>query len=392
MDLPDWRNLALSSLLIFAFLLTVTGCSGDQGGQQKESVQIAANLPLSGNLATYGNAVQEGANMAVSDLDSLHKDGPDLNFDWKDNTGETQRAVSIAQSQLRSSPDVYVSGVKPQVMAIEERISNEGLPHFVYIFDININKSGNNNFRTWVSYKIEPPAYVKYAKSRKSDRLAMVYVRLPHSVEAYEGELAPALRKHGGVDSLMIESYDSGKRDFKDIAAKLDDFNPDTIILNGFQSNLVGLVRALRPLDLIQDGNTIATYDMLDAANVLSADELEGIRVVAPEFIVSPDDRFRRWRQRFRNRYGDPPIYTNAYGYDMALAIHSAATRVDRPVSNKDWIEALSATDTTGVTGPIKFNEEGDLLTPLKIGVYRDGKLNPEMEVPLPQNSPISFE
>lgn len=330
--------------------------------------------------------------MAVSNIDSLHENGPHLSFDWKDNTGATQRATSIAQSQLLSSPDVYVSGVKPQVMAIEERISNEGLPHFVWIFDVNINKSGQNNFRTWVSYRLEPPAYIEYAESRESGRVAMVYVQQPHTVEAYEGELAPALRKHAGVDDLMIESYDFSKRDFKDIAAKLDNYNPDMIILNGFQSNLVGLVRALRPLGLIQNGNTIATYDMLDAANVLNPSELEGIRVVAPQFVVSPDDRFQRWQQRFRSRYGDEPIYTNAYGYDMALAIHDAAKRLGRPASHEEWIKALSATDTTGVTGPIEFSEEGDLLTPLQIGVYRDGELEAATDVPLPQNSPITFE
>jgi ABC-type branched-subunit amino acid transport system substrate-binding protein len=249
-----------------------------------------------------------------------------------------------------------------------------GTPHFVWIFDTYINKNSNNNFRTWVSYKIEPPVYLRYTQQRKARRVAIVYVHLPHTVEEFNQIVIPGLKKQG---IRLVESFDFGKGDYKSIAVKVKNFAPDLIILNGFQAELVGLVRAMRPFGLIKDGNTLATYDMLDAAKVLGKDELEGIRQVAPTFVIRPDrPEIKKWRDSFKAKYGSEPLYTHAYAYDMAQIIHDAAGRVKPPTTSEQWIQALRATNIQGITGPLKFDKSGDLrrfsqpeLTPNFMGI-----------------------
>jgi len=116
----------------------------------------------------------------------------------------------------------------------------------------------------------------------------------------------------------------------------------------------------------------------LDAANVLGPDELEGIRVVAPQFVTRPDrERVAVWRDHFQEQYGEEPLYTHAFAYDMAMIMNDAAQRLELPATNEEWIEALSNTDIQGVTGLLRIGEDGDLLTPLEVGVWRDGELMP---------------
>jgi len=363
--------IAIIAVLLVGVLLILPKTSSATG----QEVRIAANLPLSGPLATYGVAVREGALMALEDLGK--QSGPKLEFDWQDNASDPQTAVTILQKQLLNPPDIYVSGVKPETMAIKDQITAKGIPHFVWIFDAFINQDSKNNFRTWVNYKIEPPIYLDYVKSRSAQRVAIVYVQLPHTLEEFNSIVIPGLKKQG-VDQLLVEPFDFGKTDFKDIAVKIEDFKPDLIILNGFQGDLVGLVRALRPLGLISDGNTIATYDMMDAAKILGADELEGIRVVSPLFETRPDrPEVKQWRESFKAKYGKEPLYTDAFSYDMVMIINDAAKRLKLPADSNQWLEALRATDIQGITGPLKFDADGDLLTPLEVGVYRQGKLIP---------------
>jgi len=345
-----------------------------------EVVEIDANLPLTGDLAVYGTSVQDGAIMALEDLEAADSDGIQLNVDWQDNASSPQTAVSIFQQQFLTPPDIYISGVKPQTMAIKEQIDADGIPHFVWIFDAFINQNTQNNFRTWVSYKIEPPIYLNYAKSLEAKRVAIVYVQLPHTVEEFEQIVIPGLKEEG-VNEILVEPFDLSKGDFKDIAVKIQGFDPDLIILNGFQNQLVGLVRALRPLDLIQEGNTIATYDMLDASTILGEDELEGIRFVAPIFVTRPDrPEVLQWRERFKERYGEEASYTDAFAYDMVQIIYDAAKRLDLPATSEEWIEALRETDLEGVTGTLEFDDRGDLMTPLEVGVFRDGEPVPLSE------------
>ena len=369
----------LSVLAVAAITSALIGISFlNRTGADEKAIRIAANLPLSGPLATYGVAVREGAALALDDA-AIHPSA-NISIDWQDNASDPKTAVSILRKQLLANPIIYVSGVKPQTMAIKDEISQIGLPHFVWIFDAEINQGTSNNFRTWVSYKIEPPIYLNYAKDRGAKRIAITYVQLPHTIDEFEKILIPELKSQG-ID-VFVEPYDFGRTEFKDIASKIDNFKPDLIILNGFQGDLVGLVRSLRPLGLITDGNTIATYDFLDAAKILGPDEIEGIRIVAPLFETRPDEpHIAEWRNRFRKKYGRAPLYTHAFAYDMMSAIHSASQSLTLPASNDEWIKALRAVDVQGVTGPIRFDSDGDMVTPLEVGVYRQGQLVPDVAI-----------
>lgn len=368
------RRFCLSLILIMVGIAVVLVFNSCKQTPKKDSVQIACNLPLTGYFGGYGTAIKDGATMALSEISEKTVT---LEFDWQDNAGEPKTAVSIMQKQYLKQVDIYVSGIKPQTMAIMDQISSKGTPHFVWIFDPFINKNSNNNFRTLVSYKIESKVYLEYAKKIAANRIAITYVQLPHTLDEFEQIVVPGLKKQGVTD-LIVERYDYGTKDFKDIAVKFSQFNPDLIILNGFQAELVALVRALRPLGLIKENNTIATFDMLDAANILAADELENIRVVAPLFVTRPDrDHVRAWRERFIKRFSKEPLYTNAFGYDMLLIIHDVAMRLKLPATPEQYIQALRSTDIKGITGPLKFDTEGDLLTPLEVGVYQKGQLMP---------------
>jgi len=364
-------------VLVVAIIGLASSCRTQQA---PNSVKVAANLPLSGALAVYGKAVQRGATMAVDELKTSAPGGPTLVFDWQDNTGNPQTTVSIMQQQYLSPPDIYTSGVRPQTTAIWEQVSAKGTPHFVWIFEMLVNANSRNNLRTWVNFKVEPQVYLSYVDKRKPKRVAVLYTNIPSYQDELDKIFLPGLGQRGITDTL-VEKYDFETTDFKPLAIKVRDFKPDLIVLQGFQSHLAGLIRALRPYSLITDGNTIGTYDMLDAAQVLGPDEMEGLRFAAPLFITRPDrPEISNWRSRFTAKYNMQPLYTDAFAYDMAMIIHDAAKRLTLPATPDQWVTALRATDMQGITGPLKFDEDGSLITPVEMSVFRNGKPVPDSQ------------
>lgn len=379
------KYIVLAVVLTIAVGLFVVGCpkppvdpngNGGQPPVQGPTVRVAANLPISGDLAVWGASIRDGGNMAIEELKAAEPAGPTINVDWQDNAGDPPTAVTIMQKQFLQPPDIYVSGIKPQVMAIMDQVAAKGTPNFVWILDRVINQETSNNLRSLVSYKIEPPIYLDYAKRIGAKRVAIAYVLLPHSKDEFDTLIIPGLKEQG-INDILVEEFDFGNTDFKPIATKVKQFAPDLIILNGFQGDLVSLVRALRTQGAIKDGNTIGTYDMIDAGTVLGADEMEGIRVVAPLFQSRPETR-ADWTQRFKEKFAKDPLYIHAFAYDMIQVINDAAKRVPASPSATDWITAIKATDIEGVTGPLKFDADGDLMTPLEVGVYRNGQLVPD--------------
>lgn len=368
--------ISLLCIIIFSFSL-FSGCS-KQSEEVSEvpSLNIAFNIPMTGPYGIYGQTIRDGALMA---LDTIKEAGENfkLNLDLQDNAGIPSNAVSIFRKQLLKPVDIYVSGIKPQSMAIFDQVSAKGLPHFVWIFDAYICKNNKNTFRTWVSYKYEPVKYMQYIRHLNPEKISIIYVNLPHAEEEFKEILIPDLQKEGiGEEQIMLEAYEMSEKDFKNIAAKIRRFNPDLIILNGFQETIVGLVKALRAYKMIQDGNVIGTYDMLDAANLLSKEELEDIRLIAPLFNIEKESvNIKNWKEKFMERYNREPLYTDAYSYDMIQILADVAKRIQRPKTSESIIKAIQDTDLPGITGRLKFDEDGDLDLSLRIGVFRDGKI-----------------
>lgn len=371
-------KLILSFLtIVFASLIancTLSSCT--QKDQKTEKVRIAFNIPLTGTFGIYGQAIRDGALLALKDLKNIY---PNVNLivDFQDNKGKPSDTVTIMQKQFFKPVDIYVSGVKPQTMAIFDQVKEKGIPHFVWVFDAFICANNSNTFRTWVSFKYEPEKYLQFIECEKPQKIAIVYVNVPHVIEEMEEIVIPSLKKLDYEDKdLMIEVYDWSRKDFKDIVAKIRRFSPDLTIMSGFQGNIVGLTKLMRSYSIMEQSQIISTFDMIDAANVLSQDELEGIRFITPLFNVEKETkRIEAWKNKFEDQYGRKPLYTAAYSYDMMYMISEAAKKIQGPMTSKAWVKALHTTELQGVTGDLEFDKDGDLEVDLKIGVFRNGTI-----------------
>jgi branched-chain amino acid transport system substrate-binding protein len=365
---------------------TTTASAGNASCTPQKITNVVTNIPLTGNLAIGGQTIKDGATMALEDLVKTDPAAACIKFDWEDNAGDPKTAVSIAQKEYlktapEEDPEIYVSGLKPQTMAIKGQVTSKKTPHFVWIFDAAINTKGEtNNLRTFLNYKQEAEMFLKYVAARKAKRVAITYVSFPHTEEEFQKLVIPRLKEKG--IEVFVEPYNLGIKDFKDIGAKIKKFKPDLTIINGFEVNLVPIAKTFRSLNLINDGNTIATFNMLDMTGVLSKEELEGVRVVSPTFVTRPEnEKILKWSKDFQSRFGRPANFRNAYAYDMVSTIYDASKRLTLPAKPEQWVEALRATKLEGVTGAISFDNDGSLVTPLEIGVFRNGKAVPDKAV-----------
>ncbi len=354
--------LGRAALLVLLFLLVVNFAIAED----KPALRVACNLPLTGALATYGDAIRVGVEFARSENPEMAKR---ISYDWADNRSNAVSTVSTFREQLHKGPDIYVSGVRPQTMTIWDDVGKNNLPHFVWIFDSSVKRQGQSNFRMWTNFKVEPPLFVNYAKARRAKRIAVIYVQLPHTDEEYQQVIVPGLKNV--ADEVLVEAYSFDRSDFRDIATKVKGFAPDLLVLSGFQEQLVSMIKSLNTFQLLKEGNAVATYDLLDAATILKPEDVEGIRVSIPSFMLNDENStYGKWKKRFIEQNKRPPLYTHAYAYDMALVINDAALRAGK---NEDLLTRLRDTNIEGITGVLKFDEGGDLEIKVELGVFRNG-------------------
>ena len=364
MDIDKFKILSIS-LILGGFFFTAES--------QSSPIKVSCNLPLSGELSVYGTAIEEGVRFYQESLnDNTRKE---IVFDWQDNEGKGVKTLTVAKMQLTSNPDIYVTGVKPQYMAIEDILKDRpNLPNFAWVFDSFLRRINKNNFRSWVNFKSEADLFLNYVKKKQNvKKIAIVHVITPTVVEQQNVIIVPSLDKLGFTDHLVIP-YQMDQLDFKSIALKVKSYKPDLIFLSGFQHNMTPLIRSFRTLSLIKEDNTVATYDLLDAISLLKPEELEGIRFTMPAFLLSNDEKIKNWKARFRNRFNKDPLYTHIYAHEMATILYNVAER-RKQNSSKNLVELLSTTNTDGIIGNLNFNDDGDIEAPVAYGVHKNGIL-----------------
>lgn len=346
---------------------------------ERDDILISANVPLSGDLAIYGEYFRDGSIMGYDELKDSYPTVPQIRFDWQDNQSSSKEAVNVFQAQKNSNPDIYVSGLKPQTMAIADLIKEEGIPHLAWILDTVINPSSENNFRVWVNFKKEAEVFVDYLSDKEAKKVYLIYPQIESAVNEYEGLIRPGLVALGiKNENIITEAYSLSRDDFSDIALKLKSDQPDYMIINGFIPHLTAMVKDFRTLDLIKDGNTLASLDMLDGQAIFSKEEMEGIVVAAPQFLINSNDpEIEAWKARFREKFEREPSYHDAYSYDSVKVILEAAENMSFPATQDEWIKQIKLVETEGITGEIKFDQDASSITPMFPAVYRSGELLP---------------
>lgn len=326
-------------------------------------LRIACNLPLTGDLATYGESVRDGMLLAKEDIAVIDSSFV-FSLDIEDNASKANLALTVFNKQKNEGNDIYVSGVKPQTMSIIDEVEKLNIPHFTWIFDAYVTQKFKNAYRCWVNYRVESEYIKKYVEEKQAKRIAIVYVKLPHTDELVNDILIPFFKDNS--IQYFIEPYDSEKTDFKDIAAKIKNYGIDAVYVNGFKFNLIGIAKAFDEYSINTTCNNLYTYDFMDAKSELSDEIVSHINYIVPSYEVDNNTLKEEWKTRFAAKYKRQPRYTDAYAYDMLYAIYYSF------VDNKPIVDV----SFEGITGHVDFDASGDIMTKLYIVNYSKGDLS----------------
>ena len=352
-------------LILCLLVVLVLGFIGWRSCKQDNDadVRIACNVPINGDLATYGESIRDGMLLAKEDLAAIDSSFV-LSLDIQDNASDATTALTIFNGQKQKGNDIYVSGVKPQTMSIIDEVEKLSIPHFVWIFDAYVTQRYANAYRCWVNYRVEAEYIKRFVQEKESKRIAIVYVQLPHTDELVNDILVPFFKDND--IQYFLEPYDADKMDFKDIAAKVKNDEIDALYVNGFKYNLIGIAKAFEEYQINVNCDNLYTYDFMDAKDDLSEEIISHINYLVPDYEVEMTPRKEAWQKRFVAKYRRQPRYTDAYAYDMVFAIYYAHMK-GIPIEDVSF---------DGITGHVDFDDSGDIVTKLFIINYSGNEIH----------------
>ncbi len=377
---------ALSVMMVFA-MTACGGGSSDSGSAEGGNVLHLGGVgPLTGPAALYGNAVNNGAQLAVDEINAANPDGLQLSWDMQDDEHDAEKSVNAYNKLVDDGMQVLVGTVTtaPCTAVAAEAFEDRMFALTPSASGPAVTEGNDNVFQLCFSDPNQGIASADYIKANYADKtVGVIY----NNADNYSS----------GIYDKFKSEYEAGGKTLAAVEAFSDDANADfTAQLNSMKNAGVDLI--FLPIYYTPASNIMTqaskmgynpTYFGVDGMDgILDLEGFdtslaEGVLLLTPFTPYSDDESVQAFVKAYEDKFGETPIQFAADAYDCVYAVYDAfqKTGLDADASSADICEAMIKVFTggeftaTGLTADeMKWNEAGEVDKTPKVCVIQDGK------------------
>jgi branched-chain amino acid transport system substrate-binding protein len=358
------------AILVLVLAGLLAGCGGKP--------IVGVMIPSTGAAESYGGSIESGINLALTDARSRNEVPEGFEVFWADTGSDPARAVA----ELRKM--VTVHDVK---LVIAGATSAEALALMPVLDELEVvcispsasapglAKKSRMFYRIYPSDELEghTAGNFLFEKLQKEKVLLLTgdteYTRgiLPEFLKQYEEALGGEV-----VDEISIVDAN-----WRDVAGPvLDDSGVEAVYVIGYAEEIFDVVMYLDERQF--EGRTITTSAVYSGDILRRAGEAaEGLLFPLPPFDrTSEKEPVVGFVNRYMDTYGRAPDVFAAHGYDAMDLVIDVMTLANPPAT-LEIMKAINfgVTEQMGVTGPILFDDHGDVKHYPKMFIVNDGQV-----------------
>jgi branched-chain amino acid transport system substrate-binding protein len=344
----------------------------------QETVKIGFASPLTGPQANYGKDNQNGAQLAIDDLNAqnLTIGGKPVKFQLvaEDDQADPKQGPIIAQRLADAKVAGVVGHFNSGVTIPASRVYSEaGIPELSVSTNVKYTHQGfKTAFRLMADDDKQGTALGEYAvKTLKLKRLAVI-----DDATAYGQGLADsfdAAVKASGGQVVKREHTNDKAVDFNALLTSIKAAKPDAIFFGGYDAQAGPMAKQMKLLGInvpLMGGETMNSAKFIELAGPAA----EGNIASTPGAALESRPGGKAFAAKYKAKYGtDVGLYT-PYFYDGVMVI-AAAMKAANSTDPAKYLPALAKINYPGVTADIAFDKNGDLTKGLlTIFVVKNGK------------------
>ena len=356
---PRRQALRAIALAVVGSSLMLQGCDSPPS-----TIKIGVAQPLSGNLASLGQDLLNGVNLAVAEL---NKEGfrvkgqlVKLEVVAMDDRANADTGKEVARQLVDSGVVAVIghlnSGVSIAAAPIyaEKNIAQMAISTHPKFTQLGL----STTFRLVANDALQAKAIGSFSGSKfQATKYAVLDDSTPYGKDLAAGaikELVTAKK-----DISLKQSFDDKTREFDDLAGKIKDAGVEVIVttLSDFQN--LALLESLKKIGYTKvnmlGGDTIKTTDMLKGAGIVN-----GLYATSPILEAREFPTGKAFLDKYLAAYKVAPAYAGHYTYD-AMHVLAAAIRRTESAKPADIVQALRRIDGYApVTGSMRWDETGE--------------------------------
>ncbi|MGP1909640.1 ABC transporter substrate-binding protein [Metabacillus sp. JX24] len=369
------------SLMLSAGVLAGCGAksTGSTGG---DTIKIGANLELSGGVASYGQSISEGLELALEEINKEGIDGKKIELIEFDNKSDAAEATSGAIKLVSKDKVAAIIGAATSTNTLAQvQIAEKNKVPLITPTGTNptiTNTDGKVNdfvFRTCFIDPFQGTVAANFATGDLSVKNAAVLI---DSSSDYAKGLAKSFKesfeKNGG-EIVSEEAYVAKDTDFRATLTRIKSANPEFIFLPGYYEEVGLIVKQAREIGLDVPFMGGDGWDSPKLIEIAGGEALENTFITNHYSSGDPDKKIQDFVKAFKAKYKDKsPDAFNALGYDTGYFLADAIKRAGGADPEKLQKALEETKDLALVSGNLTLDELHDPVKSAAILEYKGGE------------------
>ena len=360
---------------------TGTGSSGD--GNSQAVIKIGGIGPITGPAAIYGQAVKNGAEIAIDEINA--KDDLKFELKFQDDENDAEKAVNAYNNLKDWGMQISMGTVTTQpCIAVSGEVDSDGIFALTpSASSTDVINGKTHMFQMCFTDPNQGVASAKYIKDQNlGEKIAIIY----NNSDAYSTGIYQKFQSEAetlGLNIVCVKTFtDDSANDFtsqlNEIKAADADlvflpiyYTPASMILN--QANKMKYEPKFFGVDGMDGILTLEGFDKSLA---------EGVMLLTPFTADAEDELTKNFVQKYTEKFNETPNQFAADGYDVIHAIYEACKKGGITADMKadaigtKLIEVFTGSDfkIDGLTGTdMTWSESGEVSKEPKGMVIKDG-------------------
>ena len=348
-----------------------------------ETIKVGLNYELSGGVATYGQGLTNGIELAIEEI---NKNGGVLGKQIQvvkvDNKSDNAEAANV--STKLATRDKVVAILGPATSGNTKAASPAAIQNKVPLIsasatadDVTVDSNGKVReyiFKTCFSDSFQGVTMANFAFKDLALKNAAVLLDNTSDYSKGLAESFEATFAELGGKVLTEEAYQAKDTDYKAVLTKIKATNPEVLYVPGYYEEVGLIVKQARELGLNVPVLGADGYDSPKLLEIAGAEALNKVYYTNHYSSMDNAPEVVKFQKAFNAKYGKETDAFNALGYDLAYFLADAIERAGAadPVKIKD---ALASTKNfKGITGTLSIDENHNPVKAVTILEVKNGK------------------
>ena len=342
-----------------------------------ETVTIPVASPFTGQLASFGEGVKNGALLKAEEINAAGGiNGNKVAISLEDELCDPKEAATVA-TKLANNPKISIvvghlcSSATLAALPIYRAANLPAISPAST--NVSIGKMSPYYFRNVYRDDFQGEFLARYIAEVKGYKTVVIFYEVnDYSMGLMQAFMKEALRHN--IKVLGTEAYTAETTDFKPQLTKFKMMKPDALFIPGYAPQGTLIVSQAASLG-IKAG--VFGADGLDDNLMVENPDAEGLFVTTPFLPDQAGPAAADFIKTYKEKYGIEPNWFAANTYD---AVGMAAAAVEAVGNDRekvrDWLAARNSMEEAydGVAGKTYFDQNGDCLKAAFIKEIRNGK------------------